>query len=460
MEPSVNSSPLLSHAVKIRGKNVELRKKIILLQNDIQSIEKDILSLTNTYDDLVEQCQTLREKQTDRKKDFLLEEYQKQFTDYIQDIENYINKKEWSIGSMEKTNALSPKTSPSIEINNKIEELSIPTLHDDINQQLASVENWLMESAVTDVDKSCPMIADHQNTNDGADDLYQDLIFPTLTDDLPTQTEEIHFDENNHQEQFIKTISPENSQQQQRPDKNQRRFALMRQLAEKSNKTMLPMQSLAKRALIHISAKKFYPLIPMVIEQTGRGERAYDIYSRLLKERIICVMGPITDELSSVIIAQLLFLQSESSKKPVHMYINSPGGVVTAGLGIYDTMQYITPPIATWCVGQACSMASLLLTSGTRGLRHSLPNSRIMVHQPSGGVQGQASDIMIHAEEILKLKRLINNLYVKHTGQTKKLLDRDRFFDAASAKGLGLIDKVLEHPIQDLANPDEKKIIK
>ncbi|CAM4811639.1 unnamed protein product [Rotaria magnacalcarata] len=221
---------------------------------------------------------------------------------------------------------------------------------------------------------------------------------------------------------------------------------------------MLPMQSLAKRALIHISAKKFYPLIPMVIEQTGRGERAYDIYSRLLKERIICVMGPITDELSSVIIAQLLFLQSESSKKPVHMYINS--GVVTAGLGIYDTMQYITPPIATWCVGQACSMASLLLTSGTRGLRHSLPNSRIMVHQPSGGVQGQASDIMIHAEEILKLKRLINNLYVKHTGQTKKLLDRDRFFDAASAKGLGLIDKVLEHPIQDLANPDEKKIIK
>ncbi|CAF3178155.1 unnamed protein product [Rotaria socialis] len=238
MESSVNSSPLLSHAVKIRGKNVELRKKIILLQTDIQSIEKDILSLTNTYDDLVEQCQILREKQTDRKKDFLLEEYQKQFTDYVHDIENYINKKEWNIDSMEKTNVLSPKTSSSIEINNKIEELSVPTLHDDINQQLASVENWLMESAVTDVDKSCPMIADHQNINDGADDLYQDLIFPTLTDDLPTQTEEIHFDENNHQEQFIKTISPENSQQQQRPDKNQRRFALMRQLAEKSNKTV------------------------------------------------------------------------------------------------------------------------------------------------------------------------------------------------------------------------------
>ncbi|CAF3333644.1 unnamed protein product [Rotaria sp. Silwood1] len=242
---------------------------------------------------------------------------------------------------------------------------------------------------------------------------------------------------------------------------------------------MLAGQSLTCRASLHVSAKNFYPLIPMVIEQTGRGERAYDIYSRLLKERIICVMGPITDELASVIIAQLLFLQSESSKKPVHMYINSPGGIVTAGLGIYDTMQYITPPIATWCVGQACSMASLLLTSGTHGLRHSLPNSRIMVHQPSGGVQGQATDIMIHAEEILKLKRLINKLYVKHTGQTseeignelfffvgcmrhvcflliEKLLERDRFFDAESAKSLGLIDKVLEHPIQDILNESEK----
>ncbi|CAF0941304.1 unnamed protein product [Rotaria sordida] len=223
---------------------------------------------------------------------------------------------------------------------------------------------------------------------------------------------------------------------------------------------MSPVPSLTHRTSLHISTKNLYPLIPMVIEQTGRGERAYDIYSRLLKERIICLMGPITDELSSVIIAQLLFLQSESSKKPVHMYINSPGGIITAGLGIYDTMQYITPPIATWCVGQACSMASLLLTSGTRGLRHSLPNSRIMVHQPSGGIQGQATDIMIHAEEILKLKRLINKLYVKHTGQTgediEKLLERDRFFDAESAKSLGLIDKVLEHPIQDILNENEK----
>jgi ATP-dependent Clp protease protease subunit len=221
-------------------------------------------------------------------------------------------------------------------------------------------------------------------------------------------------------------------------------------------------QCLTHRSSFHLSSKYLFALIPMVIEQTGRGERAYDIYSRLLKERIICVMGPVTDELASVVIAQLLFLQSESSKKPVHMYINSPGGLVTAGLGIYDTMQYITPPIATWCVGQACSMASLLLTSGTHGLRHSLPNSRIMIHQPSGGVQGQATDIMIHAEEILKLKRVVNRLYVKHTGQSaeeiEKLLERDRFFDAESAKQLGLIDKVLEHPIRDMQIEDEKQL--
>jgi ATP-dependent Clp protease protease subunit len=192
------------------------------------------------------------------------------------------------------------------------------------------------------------------------------------------------------------------------------------------------------------------PLIPIVIEQTGRGERAYDIYSRLLKERIICFMGPVTDELASIVIAQLLFLQSESNKKPIHMYINSPGGSVTAGLAIYDTMQYIMPPIATWCVGQAASMGSLLLAAGTQGMRHSLPHSRIMVHQPSGGVQvnlslfllcsrikynpsflgfkkGQATDILIHAEEILKLKNQINKIYAKHTGKPiaeigKKLL--------------------------------------
>ncbi|PIK48422.1 putative ATP-dependent Clp protease proteolytic subunit, mitochondrial, partial [Apostichopus japonicus] len=149
----------------------------------------------------------------------------------------------------------------------------------------------------------------------------------------------------------------------------------------------------------------------------GRGERAYDIYSRLLKERIVCLMGPVTDAMASLVIAQLLFLQSESSKKPVHMYINSPGGLVTAGLGIYDTMQYILPPIATWCVGQASSMGSLLLAAGTPDMRHSLPNSRIMIHQPSGQAVGQATDIQIQAEEIIKLKKQLNNLYVKHTGQ-------------------------------------------
>merc|ERR1712071_443676 len=167
---------------------------------------------------------------------------------------------------------------------------------------------------------------------------------------------------------------------------------------------------------LHTSVQHNYPLIPIVVEQTGRGERSYDIYSRLLKERIICVMGPINDDLSSLVVAQLLFLQSESNKKPVHMYINSPGGSVTAGLGIYDTMQYVLPPIATWGVGQACSMASLLVAAGSPGMRYSLPNSRIMVHQPSGGASGQATDIQIQAEEIMKLKRQVNGLYVKHTG--------------------------------------------
>lgn len=191
-------------------------------------------------------------------------------------------------------------------------------------------------------------------------------------------------------------------------------------------------------------------MIPIVVEQTGRGERAYDIYSRLLRERIICLMGPINDEISSLIVAQLLFLQSESSKKPVHLYINSPGGNVTAGLGIYDTMQYITPPVATWCVGQACSMASLLLAAGAPGMRHALPNSRIMVHQPSGGVRGQATDIQIQAEEILKLKSQINNLYVRHTHlpleKVQSSMERDCFMSPVEAKAFGLIDNVLEHP--------------
>lgn len=201
---------------------------------------------------------------------------------------------------------------------------------------------------------------------------------------------------------------------------------------------------------LHGSPVSRLPLIPIVVEQTGRGERAYDIYSRLLKERIICLMGPINDEMSSLVVAQLLFLQSENSKRPVHMYINSPGGSVTAGLGIYDTMQYILPPIATWCVGQACSMASLLLCAGSPGMRHSLPNARVMIHQPSGHAQGQATDIQIQAEEILKLKKQINGLYAKHTGNKfEKIvasMERDRFMSPAEAKEFGLLDKILEQP--------------
>uniref|UniRef100_A0A336M1U3 ATP-dependent Clp protease proteolytic subunit n=1 Tax=Culicoides sonorensis TaxID=179676 RepID=A0A336M1U3_CULSO len=191
-------------------------------------------------------------------------------------------------------------------------------------------------------------------------------------------------------------------------------------------------------------------LVPIVVEQTGRGERAYDIFSRLLKERIICLMGPVHDDLASLIVAQLLFLQSENSTKPIHMYINSPGGVVTAGLAIYDTMQYVKPPVATWCVGQACSMGSLLLAAGAPGMRHALPNSRIMIHQPSGGAQGQATDIQIQAEEILKLKKQLTGIYAKHSGQSAELLhekmERDMFLSPDEAKQLGLIDSVLEHP--------------
>lgn len=212
-----------------------------------------------------------------------------------------------------------------------------------------------------------------------------------------------------------------------------------------------PSRGVISRPFHHQGSRSLMmPLVPIVIEQTGRGERAYDIYSRLLKERIICVMGPISDELSSLVVAQLLFLQSESNKKPIHMYINSPGGSVTAGLGIYDTMQYVLPPIATWCVGQAASMASLLLCAGSPGLRHSLPNSRIMVHQPSGHASGQATDIQIHAEEILNLKRQINGIYVKHSKQLlsviEQTMERDKFMSPSEAKEFGLIDTVLEHP--------------
>ena len=189
-------------------------------------------------------------------------------------------------------------------------------------------------------------------------------------------------------------------------------------------------------------------LVPMVVEQTARGERAYDIFSRLLKERIIFVSGPVHDGMSTLIVAQLLFLEAENPKKEIFMYINSPGGVVTSGLSIYDTMQYIRPAVSTLCCGQAASMGSLLLTAGQKGQRMSLPNSRIMVHQPSGGYQGQATDILIHARETEALKRRLNEIYVHHTGQdydtVEAALERDNFMDPQKAKDWGLIDEIVE----------------
>ncbi|MBT3938613.1 MAG: ATP-dependent Clp endopeptidase proteolytic subunit ClpP [Pelagibacterales bacterium] len=189
-------------------------------------------------------------------------------------------------------------------------------------------------------------------------------------------------------------------------------------------------------------------LIPMVVEQSGRGERAYDIFSRLLKERIIFITGGVHDEMATVIIAQLLFLEAENPDKAISMYINSPGGIVSSGLAIYDTMQYIKPPVSTMCVGQAASMGSLLLSAGEKGQRFALPNSRIMVHQPSGGFQGQATDIEIHAREILDLKNRLNTIYSKHTGQSVKkiteILERDKFLNPKEAKELGLIDEIVE----------------
>jgi len=189
-------------------------------------------------------------------------------------------------------------------------------------------------------------------------------------------------------------------------------------------------------------------LIPMVVEQTNRGERAYDIYSRLLKERIIFLVGPVNDNLSTLVTAQLLYLESENPKKEISFYINSPGGLVTSGLGIYDTMQYIKPPVSTLCIGQASSMGSFLLASGEKGKRFSLPNSRIMVHQPSAGFQGQATDIEIHAKEILALKDRLNKIYSKHTkkseSEIKKALERDNFMTPTEAKAFGLIDQVVE----------------
>jgi ATP-dependent Clp protease protease subunit len=187
-------------------------------------------------------------------------------------------------------------------------------------------------------------------------------------------------------------------------------------------------------------------LIPQVIENTSRGERGFDIYSRLLRERIIFVTGPVEDNMASVIIAQLLFLEAEHPKKEISMYINSPGGVVTAGLAIYDTMQFIKPKVSTLCVGQAASMGSLLLCAGEAGLRYALPNARIMVHQPSGGFQGQASDILRHAEDIMKVKKRLNDIYVKHTGRDyetiETTLDRDHFMSSDEAKDFGLVDHV------------------
>ncbi|WP_375624970.1 ATP-dependent Clp endopeptidase proteolytic subunit ClpP [Bartonella sp. MU37NMGALS] len=190
-------------------------------------------------------------------------------------------------------------------------------------------------------------------------------------------------------------------------------------------------------------------LVPMVIEQTNRGERAYDIFSRLLKERIIFINGPVEDVMAMLVCAQLLFLEAENPKKEISLYINSPGGVVTSGMAIYDTMQFIRPPVSTLCMGQAASMGSLLLTAGAKGHRFTLPNARIMVHQPSGGFQGQASDIERHAQDIIKMKRRLNEIYVQHTGQDyeiiERTLDRDHFMTAEEAKAFGLVDDVIQY---------------
>ena len=196
-------------------------------------------------------------------------------------------------------------------------------------------------------------------------------------------------------------------------------------------------------------------LVPMVVEQTNRGERAYDIFSRLLKERIVFITGPIEDTVATLVVAQLLFLEAENPKKEIAMYINSPGGVVTSGLAIYDSMQFIRPPVSTLCVGQAASMVSLLLAAGQKDMRFALPNARIMLHQPSGGFQGQATDIMLHAQEILNLKKRLNEIYVRHTGQALKkieeALERDYFLTPEMAKEWGMIDKVIEKRSEEVA---------
>ena len=206
--------------------------------------------------------------------------------------------------------------------------------------------------------------------------------------------------------------------------------------------------------------RTYMNLVPMVVEQTNRGERAYDIFSRLLKERIVFITGGIDDGVATLVVAQLLFLEAENPKKEISMYINSPGGVVTSGMAIYDTMQFIRPAVSTLCIGQAASMGSLLLAAGAKDQRFALPNARIMVHQPSGGFQGQATDIMLHAQEILNLKKRLNEIYVKHTGQLLKkiedALERDTFLTADMAKDFGIIDKVIEKRPEELPNPPPK----
>ncbi|MCH2038248.1 MAG: ATP-dependent Clp endopeptidase proteolytic subunit ClpP [Rickettsiales bacterium] len=204
-----------------------------------------------------------------------------------------------------------------------------------------------------------------------------------------------------------------------------------------------------------------YNLVPMVVEQTSRGERSYDIFSRLLKERIVFAIGPVNDEMATLICAQLLFLESENPDKDISMYINSPGGVVTSGLSIYDTMQYIKPKVSTLCMGQAASMGSLLLTAGEPGMRYCLPNARIMIHQPSGGFQGQATDMEIHLNEIMSLKKRLNNLYVHHTGQRLKVveesMERDNFMSPEEAKKYGLIDEIVSKRHNEADGSSDKK---
>ena len=197
-------------------------------------------------------------------------------------------------------------------------------------------------------------------------------------------------------------------------------------------------------------------LVPMVVEQSNRGERAYDIYSRLLKERIVFITGAVEDDVATLIVAQLLFLEADNPKKEINMYINSPGGVVTSGLAVYDTMQFVRPAVSTLCIGQAASMGSLLLAAGAKDLRFALPNARIMLHQPSGGFQGQATDIMLHAQEILNLKKRLNDIYMRHTGQPLKkiedALERDTFLTAEMAKDFGLVDKVIDkRPLEEVS---------